>query len=216
MTSITLSVIMPVYNRFDLTIQAIQGLRQLTTAYEIIVVDDASESPHQLEALLTAGYIQKLVRHDENVGFSESCNHGAELAEGEYLLFLNNDVVVMGDFASEMITKAQREAVVGAQLFSHDTGWNRFGEVVVPYIAGWCLLLHHDLYELVQGFDTRYSPYDYEDMDLCFHLMTRGYKILEVPGPIHHLGGQSFVGIEGKRRAITETNRAKFAEKWKL
>lgn len=215
-TSITLSIIIPVYNRFDLTIQVIQGLRQLSTEYEVIVVDDCSDSPHQLDTLLSAGYIQKLIHNPTNLGFSKSCNAGAAQAEGEYLLFLNNDVVVLGDFAPALIDSAGKDAVVGAQLFSHDTGWNRFGEIVVPYIAGWCLLLHHDLFELVEGFDTRFSPYDYEDMDICFNLMTRGYKILAVSSPLHHLGGQSFVGIEGERRKITESNRLKFAEKWKL
>ena len=62
------------------------------TIYEIILVDDGSG---QYEKNILSGIKNiKQVSHKERLGFTLSCNHGAEKANGEYLLFLNNDAQV--------------------------------------------------------------------------------------------------------------------------
>ena len=63
--------------------------------FEIIMVDNASEDESldiikEYQAVLPI----KVIRNDENLSFSAANNIGANYAEGEYLLFLNNDTEV--------------------------------------------------------------------------------------------------------------------------
>ena len=93
--------------------------------YEIVVVDNGSndENRRQIEAYLkknNATYIYE----PQEFNFSKMCNRGAEAANGEYLLFLNDDMEVKcGDYMQRMLNLAVREHVgaVGAKLLYPDS-----------------------------------------------------------------------------------------------
>jgi len=65
-------------------------------SYEIIVVDNASTEPDSEE--LRKEFIQKgaiVVHHTENLGFTGGFNSGIEIAQGEYVFLVENDVVAI-------------------------------------------------------------------------------------------------------------------------
>src|ERR1043166_2580733 len=89
------SIIIPVFNKAHVTQNCLESLLEEEIApytREIIVVDDASSdwTPQLLERY---GQRIRSVRRETNEGFSAACNDGARLAEGEFLLFLNNDTI---------------------------------------------------------------------------------------------------------------------------
>ena len=59
------------------------------TAYEVLVVDNASDDASGDEAEGRPGV--RLIRNDENVGFGRACNQAAREARGRHLVFLNFD-----------------------------------------------------------------------------------------------------------------------------
>jgi GT2 family glycosyltransferase len=81
----------------------------------LIIVDNASTdaSLEEVERLTPSAHV---VRNDRNVGFAAACNQGAEVARGEYLLFLNPDVVL--DTGSVSILVAETQAHPKAGLIS--------------------------------------------------------------------------------------------------
>lgn len=219
-----LSIITPVWNHSQLTwsylSQSFIYLAHIKNKTEYIVIDNgSSDNTIDILSRLKSQANLKIVSNEENLGFSIACNQGANLATGRNLLFLNNDIVIRGNYASIIIEflDNQDKIIVGAELYEHDTGWNVFGNGAVKYIPGWCLALKYDDFFDLGSFDTRYSPCDYEDMDLCLTAQTQGYKLIRLPLPIEHLSGQSSlqIGVE-KRKEITRKNRLKFAEKWGL
>ena len=63
------------------------------------------------------------VRMERNGGFIDNCNHAAEAARGEVLLFLNNDTLVGNGWLGALLASLNRRpgaGVVGSQVYSSD------------------------------------------------------------------------------------------------
>jgi glycosyltransferase involved in cell wall biosynthesis len=110
-----ISVIIPVYNRADMAIEALEScLRQTYPRYEIVLVDDGS-SDH-LDKLVTP-YVEKgLVTYAKksNGGVSTARNMGVRLAQGHYLHFLDSDNLLNPDSLSRWL--AAFTAIPDAEL----------------------------------------------------------------------------------------------------
>ena len=59
--------------------------------YEIIVVDNAS-SDNSCAFIKSLGLNITLIENNENVSFSKANNDAVDICNGEYILFLNNDI----------------------------------------------------------------------------------------------------------------------------
>ena len=78
----------------------------------MIVVDNASGD----SSAATAREIFpdcKIVENDRNLGFAAACNRGAKEAAGEFLLFLNPDVVIDPDAISRLLDTFKRRPEAG-------------------------------------------------------------------------------------------------------
>ena len=96
--------------------------RQTSRPDEILVVDNSSsiDGNHTRPA---AGGDWRWVRAEANLGFGAACNLGARMTRGEYLLFVNADVVVEPDACQELRSVADANpstAVVGPRLYAAD------------------------------------------------------------------------------------------------
>ncbi|HVF69499.1 MAG TPA: glycosyltransferase family 2 protein [Xanthomonadales bacterium] len=128
-----LSIITLNYNKSDLTINCLESLqRQYKTEldqnkFEIIVIDNGSEDKDSiiLTESIKKSNIKKIkyIQSKENMGFSRGCNFGAESAEGDLLLFLNNDTEVKDEGISKMlsyINENENIDVLGGKLMNRD------------------------------------------------------------------------------------------------
>jgi GT2 family glycosyltransferase len=212
------SVITPVWNQWNHTarylLQAWQAYRD-SKAVEFIIINNGSidKTGKLLEEYRGKMSNLKVITNEDNQGFPIACNQGARKAAGDVLLFLNNDVLIHGDYVTRLLEVMDDDILAGPELNEHNTGWNRFGELTIPYIAGWCLALTKVTYEALGGFDERYTPCDYEDVDLCYAAAWADRNLVRLDLPIRHVSGGSAMP---DRLAITERNRVKFAEKWGL
>lgn len=92
-TKIVLSFILLNYNNVDYTIPCIDSIHNIVTVtHEIIVVDNAS-TDDSVERLSRVEEI-KFVRNTVNRGFTGGNNDGARVAEGKYIVILNNDTLL--------------------------------------------------------------------------------------------------------------------------
>jgi GT2 family glycosyltransferase len=108
-----LSILIVSYNTAELTLACLDSVVAQTraTAYEIIVVDNAS-SDASADAIAAAYPEARLIRSDENMGFARANNVAAQLAKGELLLLLNPDTVVLDGAIDRLVAfaKARPEA----------------------------------------------------------------------------------------------------------
>ena len=78
------SIVIPAFNRADLTAQCLRALITNTPglSYEVIIVDNAStDATPQLCAGLGGDAV--VIRNPENYGFARACNQGADAARSE-------------------------------------------------------------------------------------------------------------------------------------
>src|SRR5262245_195851 len=115
------SIIIPVFNQAALTQRCLQAVG--TGDFEVVIVDDASSdaTASVLEAVASRA---RIVRHSENQGFGASCNDGAAVANGDYLVFLNNDTIPQPGWLEALVAYADghpRAAIVGSKLLYPDS-----------------------------------------------------------------------------------------------
>lgn len=88
-----LSVVVPAHNAsrtIERTLAAIAGARNSSMVLELIVVDDGSSDD---TSKLAEVYADRVVRRASSAGSAVARNAGAATARGEYLLFVDADVV---------------------------------------------------------------------------------------------------------------------------
>jgi len=216
------SIVVVVWNQFKVTSNFLSDLSLiLIPEDEVIVVDNGSidQTPSLLkwwESKLSPQL--HIIRNVGNLGFGPGCNQGARIAKREHLILVNNDVQIAGDFIAPMVEFVQEEdphSITCGRLVDWDSGWNRFGDIIVEYGEAWLLGMLLDVWKLLKGFDERFTPCDFEDVDLSFRARREGVVLKELDLPIHHLGGMTGGKLEN-RIEITRRHRALFAEKWGL
>jgi len=239
------SVVIPAYNDHSVTERCLLSIVNSWPASfqcEIIVVDDAS--PDCIAERLTRLSGITLVRNAANVGFVGSCNRGAALTRGKYIVFLNNDTAVKDAWLDWLVNVAEGNARVGAVgskliypdgrlqeaggiIFRDGSGWN-FGSNATPdspeynfsrevdYCSAAALLVRSDLFRSIGGFDAEFAPGYYEDVDLCFQMRSHGFKVMYEPRSevIHYEGLSAGRNEESGMKRFQSVNRSKFVQKW--
>lgn len=240
------SVVIPVFNKVEYTFQCLRSLlREVDFAEaEIVVVNNAS-SDETARVLSYFEGLVRVVHNEENRGFVDACNQGAAEARGGVLLFLNNDTVVLPGWLDNLLETIEGDESVGAagSLFLYPDGriqeagagvW-RSGETFhygwgepaesrrynfareVDHCSGASLAVRRELFERLGGFDRRFAPAYYEDVDLCFGVRSLGYKVVYQPMSrlVHFEGATAGRHTDTGFKRFQEVNRAKFVEKWR-
>lgn len=107
------SIITINYNGYNDTSELIDSLyKNEHVDFEVIVVDNASK---ENEAIKLAERYPKIkaVRSEVNLGFAGGNNLGYDNASGDYILFMNNDMVVKEPFIEPLIRRFESSDTIG-------------------------------------------------------------------------------------------------------
>ncbi|MCJ7444968.1 MAG: glycosyltransferase family 2 protein [Methanotrichaceae archaeon] len=216
-----ISVVIPNFNGKHFLDSCLSSLANQTNRdFEIIVVDNAS-SDGSLDFLKTKVQWVKVVSNKHNLGFAGGVNSGIEIAEGDYILTLNNDTIADERFL-EYLIKPMSDSRVGMcapKMLFPDGRINSAGICLSRSGAAWgrgIFELAKDNYEVeeevfgpcggaalyrkkmigeIGAFDEDFFLY-MEDVDLAFRGRLAGWKCVYVPQAkvVHFHGGT--VGFE--------------------
>jgi GT2 family glycosyltransferase len=214
------SIIIPVWNRSHLTKRILEQLREHVFHLnpEIVIVDNGStdDTPELLRQWeKSSGMNIKVKTNVENVGFGPGHNDGINISTGRIFAFVSNDVLIKGDFVTPLVDITQSRSLVSGRIVDFNSGWNVFNGKQINYPEGWFIGCARDLWEELGGWDERYTPCDYEDMDLGMQCIISGTKMIGGILPVEHGGFGSSASQLEDRLSITHANRQKFYDKWK-
>jgi GT2 family glycosyltransferase len=182
-----------------------------------------------------------LIESPVNLGFGGGCNLAARLARGERLVFLNDDVVVTPGWLeglNRVMEEDERTAVVGSKVLLRDGGLQEAGCVLwsdgstsgvgrgddpskpaylerreVDYVSFCSAMVRRSAWEAAGGFDDRYFPAYYEDVDLCLTMQVGGWRVMYEPtSVVHHAEGAS--ASREFRDFASRRNQRQFVAKW--
>jgi len=243
---VQVSIVIPVYNNLKFTLECLTSLVEHSSgiAYEVIVVDDGSsdQTPEILSLVPNITYI----RNEENLGFIHTCNRGAEIARGQYIIFLNNDAQVTENWLQPLIQTFgdyDNVGAVGPKILFPDGRLQEAGALINPdaaskliglfddpdlprynyarevmYCSGACLLVNARKFRELGGFDVRLAPAYCEDWDLAFRLREQGLRVIYNPNSvlIHHLSVTANRINESFKMSCVVRNQQKLSQKWQV
>jgi GT2 family glycosyltransferase len=213
--TVSIAVLVLTWNQRDKTLACLGALDQLEEpAFEILVWDNGSKDGTD-EAIRAAYPRVRVCGHDKNLGVASGRNAAAAAAmeawSPEYLLFLDNDIIVAPDFLRPLRDALRDNPGVG-QVQSklrflnepeklNDGGGCRIrywlaetkpvgiGEVdrgqydeVAPCIAcGGAMMTRSEVFSQLRGFDAAFDPVGPEDLDFSLRLQRAGHRALYIP-----------------------------------
>ncbi|MBN1227720.1 MAG: glycosyltransferase [Deltaproteobacteria bacterium] len=239
------SVIILTFNQIKYTKECVESIRKYTPEpHEIIFIDNGSTdgTANWLKGLIKKNTNYKLIENRKNLGFAKGCNQGITASTGEYILLLNNDVVVTEGWLSgmlECLTSTSDTGIVGPMTNNisgpqkvadaNHTSMHHLSEYArtfkeihryrrIPFrrIVGFCMLFRRELVERIGFLDESFGSGNFEDDDFSLRAALKGYKNF-IAGDvfIHHYGNVSFIGNKINYNSSIGKNKKIFDEKWR-
>jgi GT2 family glycosyltransferase/glycosyltransferase involved in cell wall biosynthesis len=238
------SLIILTYNNLDYTRLCLDSIYARTRYpdFEVILVDNASqdETPEFLREFAQRHANVRLVLNQTNQGFARGNNQGADEAQGQVLVFLNNDIVVTEGWLSGLLRHLEDPQVGMAGPVTNASG--NQSRIAVDYedledmpafaaqytadhrgqafeirmLPFQCVAIPCAVFEEVGPLDERFGVGMFEDDDYALRLKQHGYKILCAEDVfVHHWGSASFSKIDFEAYwDLFRKNLHKFEAKW--
>lgn len=177
-----ISYLLPTRNRpsaLRATLAAIGGLpdeaHESVGGAEVIVIDNASQPPVALPALLDNGAAVRVLRQAANTG-AAARNTGAAAAAGDWLIMLDDDSHPQDASHLRVIAEAPGDvAAIGAEIRLPD-GQREAGGLPEVFV-GCGAAVRRDAFLGVGGYDPGFGFYA-EEYDLCAKLIRGGWRIV--------------------------------------
>lgn len=239
------SVVIPVHNKYHLTLQCLRALQNNSdvTPYEIIVVNDASSDWTAIALSNIRGI--RVISVQDNLGYLRATNLGISATRGKYVALLNNDTIPISGWLDRLVNELESDSKIGiagakllypnmqiqelgSQIFSDGTGWN-LGKYEghfspkhsftreVDYVSAAAIVVRSDFLAKTKGFDELFIPAYYEDVDLAMQARKNGLKVVAVHDSfvIHIEGGSHGANTYQGVKQFQVINKSKFVEKWR-
>lgn len=190
----TVSVVIPVYNKRPEQLQATidSVLDQTHRAYEVIVVNDGSQSELDEQYYQITSERDVLYLSKNNGGVATARNYGAAHASGRYLCFLDSDDRIAPDFLKVCVdaleedpelklayTKLLAHSPDGTKAVSKWPGdWDFDRQLKKQNQVPTCNVMEREIFERLGGYRQRYAPQGAgaEDAELWTRFGAFGYK----------------------------------------
>lgn len=226
----TLSIITLTLNNIEYTKKYIESLYRFTNDFELIIVDNASTNGtvDYIESLRLEKDNIKVIYNEDNKGFSKGNNQGIELAEGEYIGFLNNDILLYPNWFDKIKEVFEKENAAFVSPRHINPNYNLTSEHTYieyfehfkyekPYEKNFdecvfsCVVTKKEVLDRIGVFDENFSPAFFEDNDIKYRAILAGYGVYVVNTVcFFHYG--SVTSIEHNENL--EQNRAYYYSKY--
>ena len=236
------SIVIVTYGTGPIVLEALDAVARHTPIdHEVIVVDCLPVDPDTRTSTLLADRADiRLFAVDDNLGFAGGNEYGVEQATGEYLCFLNPDLVVGPGWLEPLLGALDDPAVgIAAPVFLNpdgslqEAGQLAFSDTFtapvggfdvlagdrsnifsrdVDYASAACWVVRRTDHDAIGGFDRHYHPAYFEDADYALRMEAAGKRTrLVADVPVLHHHG---LGSGTRDSAVGQVTHARFKRRW--
>ena len=236
-----LSIIIPIWNKHDMTDECIQSVMENTESgtYNIVLIDNGSDPPYKPPF---SGFNDiHVIRNEENTGFPHAANQGIKAATGDVVVLFNNDIVCTPRWAERLLgwldefdivapmsnlVGGMQQTVIGSyqsrdeldeasETFSQENE-GLYTEVNFAVVS---MFIKKSIFDDIGYLDESLWPCCGEDLDFGFRAREAGYRIAIANDVyVHHEMSQTFKAMQdagltdyGK---VVDQNNEHLAKKW--
>jgi GT2 family glycosyltransferase/SAM-dependent methyltransferase len=239
------SLVIVTYNNLKLNRLCLESVFDQTgwPNLEVFVVDNGSSDG-------TAEYLReaqgrfaglRVLFNETNLGFAAANNLALKEASGEFVVLLNNDVVVAHGWLSTLLRHLRARPDIGmvgpvtnaiGNEAKVEVGYSRIEEMPdwaaaytrahdgelfeIPMLAMFCVAMRRAVFEKVGPLDERFGIGMFEDDDYALRMKEAGYRLICARDSfVHHWMKASFRKMPAAQYdELFERNRRLFEEKW--
>ncbi len=199
-------------------------------SFELIVVDDASDTPVKL-ILDSNSVVPIIIRNDKRSLLSYSRNIGGNVSRGKYLFFIDDDNVVSKDCISNLVKVMNLSTLISVTspvayfLKRPEIIWTSViskGRFPGSYLINSynpnkpvhtdsfhnAFMIRADHFNSIGRFDEILFPVHFSEIDFAIRIREKGLKIINVPdAKVWHNISQGKLNVDSTRSFYTLRNR---------
>lgn len=242
MSSVKYSVIIPTaFDHLEKDLQpCIEAILKYTdlSDVEVIVVsngctDDTDIYVNGLIELFGDKF--KLLTYPEALGYPKAVNKGIDIAQGDYVIFLNNDAILLEQPKNQWLNYLVEPFILDSKTGVTGTRKNYHTEAGREFIVFFCAMTTAELAKKIR-LNEEYGIGTCDDVEFCIEVENLGYKLVTVPVghpplvthpgqivpastfPLYHLGGSTMYSLRSNdyrknALSIAKKYNPKFYEK---
>lgn len=180
------SIIIPTYNKFHEAFKkclpSVVKYTDLSDAEIIVVCNGSNEETRTfIDAFIGRYYYPiKYLWFDEGLGYAKAVNEGIKISQGEYVILLNDDTILLEQPHNEWIRKLKQPFLEDEKM-----GLTAPMKTFSPSANHWfliffCVMIHRKVIDKIGLLDEAFYSYG-EDTSYCIEAEKAGFKIKQVP-----------------------------------
>ncbi len=191
-----LSVVIPVYKNVDMFLSHMRHNISWLEPYEIIIVNDDPRT--SMKSVMKEFSTIRLIENERNLGFGGAVNRGMQEATHDYCMWLNSDVRLLDDsflralqqckkdttlFAVSFAQREKDKSIVGKNCwhwhrgFLHHSKADTMRSGITAWAEAGACIVDREKFNDLGCFDSLYTPFYWEDIDLSYRAWKRGYRV---------------------------------------
>lgn len=224
MNTLSCDIIIPVYDRLELTKNCLESILLNTgSPYTIILIDNGSGSDTRsyLDSFMASHDRVTLIRNSSNLGWVKAVNQGMAISKSPYVSIMNNDTVVRtAGWLEKLIKILQDGRAIGmiSPIFDTKVRSVYEGEFVeTDYCRGHCVVIKREVIERIGPLDEAFGLGYYDDVDYSLSAAKAGYhSVMANHVIVEHVRNSTFSSVlnDGKIAELQEKNRKYLESKW--
>jgi glycosyltransferase involved in cell wall biosynthesis len=194
------SIIVPTYNRpagLAACLEALSRLDYPRDLFEVMVVDDGSETPLQAVVSDFLDRLDVTLLTQTHAGPAAARNTGAKRAKGKFLAFIDDDCTPVPDWLQKLADRFTEipDQAIGGRIINSLSGnsYSTTSQIILdvvyayydgsrdrpPFFPSGNLALPADQFRAIGGFDITFETS--EDRDLCDRWLSHGFGMTYAP-----------------------------------
>ena len=231
MKSMDVDIVVPVFNKIDYTKKCLGCLIDTIKVDGQILVINNGSTDGTAEFLANLTNIS-VINNSRNLGVAAAWNQGVMAGQSEWVVLLNNDVILPDgwlesligfavDENMDIVSPAIREGDYNYDIAEYSRRFTQMMRCVVRrgVADGICFAVRRKVFEKIGTFDESFCIGQFEDTDFFRRASSAGFS-LGITGRsfIHHFGSvtQKAHGRSYEKSSYEKENRAYFYKKWNL